>query len=57
MSHVSLSEISTRRLPLHDEDQNKGQPQGDHELQFMGEDNQDFVIQDVFSADLMSHDQ
>jgi hypothetical protein len=30
------------------------QPQGDHELQFMGKDNQNFVIQEVFSADAIN---
>ena len=30
------------------------QPQGDHELQFMSKDNQDFIIQEVFSADAIN---
>jgi hypothetical protein len=30
------------------------QPQENHELQFMGKDNQNFVIQEVFSADAIN---
>ncbi len=51
MSQVSRSEISTRRLPLRGKELEQWSTSRDHELQFMGKDNQNFVIQEVFSAD------
>jgi hypothetical protein len=55
MSHVSLSEISTRRLPLGDRGlEQKSTSKENYELQFMGEDDQDFVIKEVLTADTFS---